>query len=410
MTTAAVDVPRRDYFTISLIGLAHGTSHFFQLVLPPLFPLLIVDFGVSYTQLGVLMTTFFITSGIGQPIAGFLVDRFGARRLVFTGLAVYATAIAALSLVPQFWMFFPVMMCAALGNCVFHPSDFTILNANVHQRRLGKAYGIHTLGGNLGWALAPTYMLTLAHAFGWRWALVGAAALGAVVWLLLWRNRNSLREEEAAATAVAPARGFSANIAPLISAPILLCFTYFLLLAAALIAVQNFLPPILGGIHGTPLVLAGTALTGFLLGASGGVVVGGVIADRSPSHTMIIVLGLLGSAAMFLLVASVALATLLLVLAVGAAGFLSGVTTPSRDLLVRSATPKGATGRVFGFVYSGLDVGSALAPVSVGLLLDHDLPQAALWLVAAMLAAAIFTAVSIRGVARQPVAVTSAGD
>jgi MFS family permease len=391
---------------MGLIGTAHGCSHFFQLVLPPLFPFLITDFDLNYTQLGVLMTTFFVASGIGQPIAGFLVDRFGAREILLTGLAIYVIGIAGLAVFASYLWFFPVMLVAAMGNCVFHPADFTILNASIHPSRLGRAFGIHTMGGNLGWALAPVLMLVIAEALHWRAALLTAAGIGALVWLTVWFNRHRLRSEPHGDAGGQTAAHTPIGAAVLFSAPVLLCFGYFLLLAAALIAVQNFLPPILDGLHGTPLVLAATALTGFLIGASAGVLCGGFVADRSDSHATVIVGGLLGSAVLIVVVAEFALLDAVLIAAIALAGFLSGVTTPSRDMLVRSATPKGATGRVFGFVYSGLDVGSALAPVTVGWMLDHGEPRWALWLVAVLLFAAIFTTVMVRTTItpRQPAA------
>ena len=81
--------------TIGLIGLAHGTSHFFHMLLPPLFPLFIRDFGFSYSELGLLVSTFFVISGIGQALAGFLVDRVGARPVLFAALACFALAALA---------------------------------------------------------------------------------------------------------------------------------------------------------------------------------------------------------------------------------------------------------------------------------------------------------------------------
>ncbi len=399
----------RDIRTTGIIGLAHGLSHFFQLVLPPLFLFLIAEFDVSYTELGVVMTVFFTVSGVVQAGAGFLVDHFGARRVLILGLTVYCVAILLFGLVTEFWMFIPVAVLAGLGNSVFHPADITILNAQVTPTRLGRAFGVHTLGGNLGWALASAFMLGVAGIAGWRGALFAAAALGFAVLVLLLASRDWLRAAPArpqpavaarAAQGVAAqgiaARGFAA-IAPLITTPVVLCFFYFLLLAAALIAVQNFLPATLGALHETPVALAASALTGFLLGAAAGVLVGGFIADHSSRHDTVIAIGLAGAALVFAVLGFVAPAGFLLVGLTAAAGFLSGVTTPSRDLLVRSAAPPGATGRVFGFVYSGLDVGSALAPITVGLLLDHGAPAWALWLVALILFAGIFTAVSIRG-------------
>ena len=383
----------RDRLTIALVGMAHGCSHFFQLVLPPLFPFLIIDFDVSYTQLGALMTVFFLVSGIGQPLAGFLVDRFGARNVLFLGLGLYTLSVFAMAWLPNFGWYFVVIACAALGNCVFHPADYTVLNASVKSSHLGRAFSIHTLGGNLGWALSPVIMLAVAEVAGWRASLLVAAAIGTAVWLSLWLHRDLFQEQ--ASTDKSSANPLGARV--LFSSTIVLCFLYFALMAAALIAVQNFIGPILNAIHTTPLVVGGIALTGFLLGASAGVLAGGIAADRTTEHVRLIVIGLAGSAGLVVLLAYLPPYQWALIAALGMAGFLSGLTSPSRDLLVRSATPKGATGRVFGFVYSGLDVGSAFAPITVGVLLDQKHPTLALWLVGGLLAVAIFTVVSIRG-------------
>ncbi len=400
MTEAVSGSTSSDVKAIGLIGLAHGCSHFFQLVLPPLFPFLIADFALSYTELGAMMTVFFIASGLSQTPAGFLVDRFGARRMLLGGLALYCAAIGLVALLPSFWMFLPAMALVGLGNSVFHPADFTILTASVSPHRLGRAFGVHTFGGNIGWALAPVLMLALASQFGWRIAIIGAVLVGLAVLALLWVNRDSLLDGSEAA---GQARRTHARIGlrPLFARPVLLCFLYFVLLACALIAVQNFLPATLGQLHGTPLKLAVRALTGFLLGAAVGVVVGGFLADRSPRHTTIVAGGLAAAAMLLLAVGQLAMPAAILLPVAAAAGFSAGLTTPSRDLLVRSATPTGATGRVFGFVYSGLDAGSALAPVTIGLMLDHGRPEWVLWLVAAVLICAIFTAISIRAEAAQ---------
>jgi len=392
---------RRDLLVTALVSAAHGTSHFFQLVLPPLFPFLIAEFDVSYTALGTLMTTFFITSGFGQPLSGFAVDRFGARRVLLGGLGLYVLAITALALAPSFWLLFPAVAVAALGNSVFHPADFTLLNANVRPGFLGRAFGVHTLGGNLGWALAPVFMLMIARELGWQAALGGAALLGASIWTFVWWHREWLEAEPAT---VRDEPGMKGQVAMLLQSTILLCFMYFLLLAAALIAVQNFLPSILGALYETPAVLAGTVLSGFLLGAAAGVLCGGFLADRSARHAGIIMGGLVASGCLLLSVAYLNLDAFPLVATLSAAGFLSGITTPSRDLLVRAATPPGATGRIFGFVYSGLDVGSALAPITIGVLLDSGRARIAMWLVAAFMLAAVFTIGGIRSIlpARRP--------
>jgi MFS family permease len=369
-------------------------------VLPALFPFLIADFGVGLTDLGLLMTVFFVTSGLGQPVAGFAVDRLGARRILFAGLATYCAALLLAAAAPGFWWLVPAVALAALGNSVFHPADFALMSASISAQRLGRAFSLHTLGGNLGWAAAPASMIAIASAFGWRWALIAAAGLGIAVLALLALSRAELKERPAAERIGAAASGL--GLRPLLTPPVLLCFGYFFLLAAALIAVQNFLPVTLGALRGISVQVAAVALTGFLLGASAGVLAGGFIADATPRHGGVVALGLLGAAAAFLVVAEVELDTVALVAVISAAGFLQGLTTPSRDLLVRASAPAGASGRVFGFVYSGLDVGSALAPLTVALILAHGDARWSFWFVAAMLLGAIFTAVSIGPAATRP--------
>jgi MFS family permease len=248
---------RRDVRTIALIGLAHGCSHFFQLVLPPLFPLLVAELGVTYTELGAAMTAFFLASGIGQPLAGLLVDRFGARDVLLLGLGIYVLAVLGMAAASSVPTLICAMLLAGIGNCVFHPADYTLLSASVRSTHLGRAYGVHTLGGNLGWAIAPVFMLSLAGLLGWRAALVSAATLGAMVWLSLWSMRACLRDESDERVAVQPAGPTALTV--LLSPAVTLCFGYFALLAAALIAVQNFLPPVLAALYRTPLVLGGRA-------------------------------------------------------------------------------------------------------------------------------------------------------
>lgn len=390
-------IPNRDIKVMALISVAHGCSHFFQMVLPPLFPFLREDFSVSYTELGLVMTLFYVTSGVLQTPAGFLVDRIGARNVLIGGLAIFCTAILLYGLAPSYWLLLPVAVIAGIGNSVFHPADFSILNASVDQKRLGMAYGTHTAGGNIGWAASPMLMVAGASYFGWRAPIIVAAVVGFVILATLIINRDLIKEDAGAARRAAIKAGEkAAPLGPLLSLPVVMCFGYFLLLSFALIGTQNFLPATLAALYDTPLTLAATALSGFLIGATAGVMVGGWVADKGVKLEAIVITGLLGAAALILVVANLNLPAVGLVATIAGAGFLQGFTTPSRDLIVRGAAPKGASGRVFGFVYSGLDAGSATAPLVLGLLLDHGRADYVLWFVAAMLALTTLTAVAIR--------------
>ena len=143
----------QDAATIGLIGLAHGTSHFHHMLLPPLFPVFIRDFGLSYSELGLLVTVFFVISGVGQALAGFLVDRIGARPVLFGALGCFVAAGLSASLAQGYGGLALAAGLAGLGNAPFHPADFTILNKRVSLPRLGHAFSVHGISGNLGCAL-----------------------------------------------------------------------------------------------------------------------------------------------------------------------------------------------------------------------------------------------------------------
>ena len=191
--TAAAPTLRDDARTIALIGLAHGTSHFFHMLLPPLFPLFIRDFGLSYSELGLLVSTFFVISGIGQALAGFLVDRVGARPVLFAALSCFVLAALAAASAQGYAGLMLASALAGLGNSPFHPVDFTILNKRVSQPRLGHAFSVHGISGNLGWAAAPVFMAAITAATGsWRWAAGGAGLWALIVLATMLLNRHAI--------------------------------------------------------------------------------------------------------------------------------------------------------------------------------------------------------------------------
>ena len=395
MDITADSSTRRDVKVIALVATAHGCSHFYQLVLPPLFPFITQSLGMGYEEAGLLVACFYGVSGLAQTPAGFLVDRFGARRVLLGGLALAATTVALMSLMSSFWVAIPLIVMAGLGNCVFHPADYSILSHTVSKSRMARAYGVHTLSGNIGWAAAPVTMLALASVAGWRGALAiaGLAGLGMVLFLV---SQSGILDAGRTARA-APAATFArtpraSTLSLLTSGPILLCFAYFALLSVSLTGNQTFMPAALNQLYGTSLATAGAALSAYLLAGSLGVVVGGIAADRTQRHDGIVAAGLLVAATIMLVVAFVPLADTAIITAVALAGFASGITTPSRDMLVRGATPPGATGKVFGFVYSGLDLGAAVTPPVLGFFLDRGEPRMVFVLAATALALTIATA------------------
>jgi MFS family permease len=374
VSTPAAASLKADAKIIGLVGLAHGLSHFFQLVLPPLFPMVRDEFGVSYAALGAVMAVFYTVSGIAQTAAGFLVDRFGARRILLAGLALVAAGAILTGLAPSFPWLFLAAAVGGLGNSVFHPADFALLNAKVTPSRLGHAFGVHGIVGNVGWVLAPVFVFPIAQAYGWRMAVIAAGALGLVAFALLATQRElggARARPQAAATG---AVGLRADVALLTSWPIIMCFAFFSLYAITLVGFQTFATTALAQLYDVPLLLATTGLTGFLLGGAAGILFGGFVAARTARHTAVAVVGMVVPALLALLIATGALPTASLIAVMTAAGFGFGMMGPSRDIIVRKIAPAHARGKVYGFVYSGLDVGGLVGPLVFGLFLDNGRP------------------------------------
>ncbi len=386
----------RNLRVVAVVSLAHGGSHFFHLVLPPLFPLLRGALGVSYTELGLVMAVFFAISGVCQTPAGFLVDRVGAARVLAAGLLLLGLGAVLASLAPSYALLLAAAGVMGLGNSVFHPADYAILGHHVAQARMARAFSLHTIGGTLGWAAAPVLVAGAAALTSWRLAVLLAGGVGLALAAMVLLNREALetpghRPRGVGAPLAAEAATLFANPA------ILLCFAFFALQATSFIALQNFMPLALNQLFALPMVTATATVTAFMIGSALGTLAGGALADRSGRHQRIIVGGLALAALVFVAIGRVELPPPLLLAAVALAGGLAGLTTPSRDMLVRSAAPPGASGKVFGFVYSGLDLGATLTPVLVGSLLDAGRPGALFILVPAVMLCSILTATTIPG-------------
>ncbi len=399
---------RADASTIGVISLAHGVSHFGQLIVPPLFPWIGEAFGLSYTELGLLLTVFFVVSFAGQAIAGFVVDHLGAEKVLYGGLGLMTLAPLGLALSPSYGLMFVFMALAGLGNCVFHPVDFSILNARVSPPRLGHAYAAHGISGNLGWALAPLFVVGITTATGsWRTALLGVSALFALVLLLVWLQRAHLHIERPARSGAASQTG-SAGFDFLKLPAVWACFGFFAVYALALGGVQAFAPQAAGKLHDLPAAQVALCLSIYMVAAGAGMVLGGHLVRDPRRSVQIAATGFGVSAVLALFIGLGHWAPLMVLVLFGLMGFGSGIAGPSRDLLVKQATPPGATGRVYGVVYSGLDVGMMLAPLGYGLLMDAGRYRE-VWLgVATLLGLLILTALNVRRSAR-PQAMAAAG-
>ena len=379
---------RDDAKVMGLVGMAHASSHFSHLLLPLMFPVFMRDFGWSFSELGLLSTLFFVVSGAGQACAGFVVDRWGARPVLFASQLLFITACVLASTATSYGALMVVAILAGLGNAPFHPVDFTILNQRVSTPRLGYAFSVHGLTGNLGWAIAPAFFTLGTALWGWRQAFLAAAGVYALVLAVLWWNRAHLRTTSTPRGSSQPVAG---NDFSFMRLPVVWwCFGFFLLSTVTLAVVQNFSVPILKALHGVSLEVASMTLTAYMLFGALGMLMGGFVAAKFAASSDRIVAICMASAAVLMAVSASGVfghTGTLWVLAL--TGFAVGIGGPSRDLMIKKATPKGATGRVYGLVYSGLDVGFALSPLLFGVMMDKG------WYSATLLGAAVVLLLSV---------------
>jgi FSR family fosmidomycin resistance protein-like MFS transporter len=391
---------RGDATVIGLVALAHGMSHFYHLLLAPLFPAIKEEFGVSYAALGLVVALFFVSSAFLQPLAGFVVDRFGGRKVLTSGMALLAFGTVIMALAPSYAVLAAGAVIAGIGNSVFHPADYSILNARVQESRLGHAFSAHSIGGALGFAASPLISGTVGALYGWRVAVLVGAAAGFAMLAMLLINRQRLDGAQAAAARSKAPAALDGRI--LLAAPVLLCFVFFVVYAAGIAGIQSFTVSALTLQYAVGATFAAVVLTSYMLGSAFGMFIGGFLVARTPHHDRVAACGLGGSALVMALVGLGAWPSGALPAAFAVAGALAGFTFPARDLLVRASAPAGATGRVYGFVYSGLDVGVFATPVFYGWMMDRSLPQGVFYAIAAFTAVSILAILGLPGKAPAP--------
>ncbi|MEP6740320.1 MAG: MFS transporter [Caldimonas sp.] len=391
---APATTARGDATVMGLVGLAHMISHFSQLLLPPLFPWLKDAFHVGYTELGGLLTIFFAVSCTVQALSGFVVDRFGPRPVLFGGIALLAVAAFGFAASPSYAMMAVFTVVAGTGNGVFHPVDYTLLNRKIHVSRLGHAFSVHGITGSLGWALAPAMMVSITLAFSWRIALASAGALILVVLVVLWFNRSQLTVEMTSAApspAKSPAVPRTADNFGFLAIPaVWMCLGFFFLYAVVISGVQAFAPEAARQLHDVPTRWAAMCLTFYMVASAGGMVLGGFLAVDPSRCEKIVGVGFGIAALIALTVGFAPLAPMAVPVLFALMGAAAGIAGPSRDLIVKRAAPPNATGRVYGVVYSGLDIGQAAAPMVFGTLMDMHRP-ADVWLGIAIVQALLIT-------------------
>jgi MFS family permease len=393
MSAATSEAPGagQDARIIALIGTGHFLSHFYMLCLPPLFLVWREEFGVSYAELGLTVALMSGTTALLQTPVGFAVDRYGARPFLVGGTLIMALAISGMAFAPGVWALWLLAILSGVGNSVIHPADYAILAGSIRQERMGRAFAMHTFTGNLGFALAPPIIALLMTVMGWREALLLVGLLGVpVVGAILLQSR--ILKDQAKPKTADEAGPSGREL--LLSRPMLLFFTFFLLSAAAGSGIQAFVITVLGKLWATPIATASMVLTGYMAGATGGTLIGGWFVDRAKGGGVMGFMTILTlfAMAMFLVLGLVALPEIALPGVGLLAGLAMGASRTPRDVMLKDACPPGQIGKVFGFVSSGLPLGGAITPVPLGFLIDMGYPILVLPVVAVLLGLSLLCA------------------
>jgi MFS family permease len=383
--TQAIAVPAGRFGELRVVApicAAHFVSHYYMIMLAPLFAFVRADYGVSYTDLALAITAFNVVSAVLQTPAGFLVDRIGPRIVLIAGVALGAIAFAVIGIVDSFAVFIAMYAVAGLGNTAYHPADYSLLSQHGSPARVSQLFSFHTFSGILGGAVAPVTLLMMQSRFGWRGAYIGAALLGFAVLAFLiaqgpafGKRAGEKPHGSAGATGVGTAANKDAGWRLLLSPPIVLNLGFFILISI-MGGLGTFLVVALAALYGTPDTLANGALTAVLFMNALGVLAGGVLASRTTRHAAVAALALALAGACTLLIGIINFPAPALILVISLSGLFGGMATPSRDMLVRAVTPPGAFGRVFGFVSSGFNIGAMVAPVIYGTMMDRGEPRA----------------------------------
>jgi MFS transporter, FSR family, fosmidomycin resistance protein len=371
---------------IAAVCAAHMMSHYYMLMLAPLLAFIRDDFNVTYTELALALTVFNVVSGVLQTPVGVVVDRIGARVVLIVGLTLSSAAYAIAGLIDSYWVFIAMYGVAGLGNTAYHPADYSLLSHHTPPERLGQVFSFHTFAGMVGSAIAPVTLLYMQSMFGWRGAYLGAAIFGFIVLAVLIAQSEPMseiarvRRTASGATTGSASSGWRLLITP----AILLNLAFFVLTSIMGSGLNTYLVVALGALHATPPTIANIALTSLLAMNAAGVLAGGMLVGRTRRHSLVAASGLTIGGLVTASVALVNFPSAVLIVLMGLSGFCVGATYPSRDMLVRAVTPPGAFGKVFGFVSTGFNIGSSIAPIMYGMLMDKGEPRAVFLLSAAV--------------------------
>lgn len=359
------------------ISFIHAVSHIHIMMLPALIPILPSLMNVTFVELGIALSVFSIVSVIVQAPLGVFVDRIGPRKMLIGALLLGSLSFGLVSIFTSYIALLIAMFLAGIANGVYHPANYSILSRNIDSNKIGKAFSIHTFSGFLGGAITPLVVINIALTFNVHLAFAFASFIS----LLALFSVFKLSESTTIAKPIDGEKSSYDEIRPssISIYTITILTLFFTLLSLSMGAIEKFSVSSLTQGFNVNLTTANFALTGFMLASACGVLTGGFITGRIKRHGIFVTVAFSLAALIFMLVIMFNLSAISLIISFCLAGFLMGVIAPSRDMLVRNASPIGAEGRTFGIVTTGLNFGGIVGPILFSFLLDRNLAVGIIW-------------------------------
>lgn len=369
-----------DRAIVGLVVLGHAAVHTYELSIPVLVTVWLVEFGTTEAVIGGVVTAGYALFGLGAVPGGVLADRLGSRRLIAGCLAGMGGSFALLGLTPTAPTLGLVVIALALvlwgaAASVYHPSGLSLISTGVEER--GSAFAYHGMAGNVGIAFGPLATLLLLEVLPWRVVtllLAAPAAIGVALALRIDVDETAAVDDERDAGAEASPDGgskadavdglpaFRRGTRELFVGPFVAIFAIVILSGLFYRGFLTFLPDILSGFAVfEPVSLAGTSFApdryvyvGILTVGVAGQYAGGKLTDRTRPEIGIAgaMTGLAALAIAFLPAAEAGIAAFLVVAAL--LGFFLFLVQPQYQAAVADATPAGQRGLSYGYTYLGV--------------------------------------------------------
>lgn len=391
---------RNDRAIVGLAGLAHALVHTYELSVPILVGIWLVEFTTTAAELGVVVTVGMALFGLGALPGGVLVDRFGSRKLIAGCLAGMGGSFLVLSVAPSVPAIAAALVLWGAAASVYHPAGLSLISKGVAER--GRGFALHGMAGNVGIAGGPLAATLLLVVVDWRTAaaVLAVPAFVAAAFALL------LDVEEEASVADDGGKqdgkqeppdsfvGFLRTSKTLLTGSFVLVFLVAICSGLFYRGVLTFLPELLADLDAfQPVTIAGETqepanyiYAGLLSVGVAGQYLGGRLSDMvelergiAYAFGVLAVLGLL-----YLPVASLGPAPLLAVSA--ALGFSLFVVQPLYQAAIAEYTPAAARGLSYGYTYLGVFGVGALGAGLAGTVLTYGSPTV-LFVVLAAIAA-----------------------